>query len=47
MGLLSLAIWLPILSGVALLAFGSDKVASQVRWFSLVASLVSLASPCR
>ena len=43
MPLLSLAIWLPILSGVALLAFGTDARANAVRWSALVASLVSFA----
>ena len=43
MGLLSFAIWLPILSGVALLAFGNDRHAGAVRWASLFAALVSLA----
>jgi NADH-quinone oxidoreductase subunit M len=31
MGLLSLAIWLPILSGVVLLAVGKDEHAQTVR----------------
>jgi len=43
MGLLSLAIWLPILSGTLLLAFGRASQASAARWFALIASLVSLA----
>lgn len=42
MGLLSFAIWLPILSGVALLAFGNDRHLGAVRWASLAAALVSL-----
>jgi NADH-quinone oxidoreductase subunit M len=41
MPLLSLAIWLPILSGVLLLAFGRDDRAGAVRWAALVASIVS------
>jgi NADH-quinone oxidoreductase subunit M len=41
MGLLSLAIWLPILAGVVLLAVGRDEQATAVRWGALVASLVS------
>ena len=41
MGWLSLAIWLPIVSGVALLAIGRD--AHTTRWMALVASLASLA----
>jgi NADH-quinone oxidoreductase subunit M len=43
MPLLSLAIWLPIVSGVLLLAFGRDERADAVRWGALVASLVSFA----
>ena len=41
MGLLSLAIWLPIASGVLLLAFGRDQHAGAVRWAALAASLAS------
>ena len=41
MGLLSLAIWLPVLSGALLLAFGSDRQGAAVRWFALAASLVA------
>ncbi len=43
MPLLSLAIWLPILAGVLLLAFGRDDRADAVRWAALVAALVSFA----
>ena len=43
MPLLSLAIWLPIVSGVLLLALGRDDRADAVRWAALVASLVSFA----
>ena len=43
MGLLSLAIWTPILFGVILLAFGRDEHARAVRWFALIGSVVSLA----
>ena len=43
MPLLSLAIWLPILSGVALLAFGRDQNAGPVRWAALAASIVAFA----
>ena len=43
MPLLSIAIWLPILSGVLLLAFGRDDRADAVRWAALVASLASFA----
>ena len=41
MPLLSLAIWLPIVSGVLLLAFGRDDRAEAVRWAALIASVVS------
>jgi NADH-quinone oxidoreductase subunit M len=43
MPLLSLAIWLPIVAGVLLLAFGRDDRAQAVRWSALVASLASFA----
>ncbi len=41
MGLLSLAIWLPIVTGALLLALGRDENATAVRWFALLASLAS------
>jgi NADH-quinone oxidoreductase subunit M len=41
MSFLSLAIWLPILAGVVLLAIGRDDNVRAVRWFSLVASIAS------
>ncbi len=41
MSFLSLAIWLPILAGVALLAIGRDDNARFVRWFSLVAAIAA------
>src|SRR6187397_135372 len=41
MPLLSIAIWLPIVAGVLLLAFGRDEQATAVRWGALIASLVS------
>jgi NADH-quinone oxidoreductase subunit M len=41
MSFLSLAIWLPILAGVVLLAMGRDDNARPVRWFALVASIAS------
>ena len=41
MGLLSLAIWLPIVSGVLLLALGRDEQAGAVRWVALVTSFAS------
>ncbi|WP_029462581.1 NADH-quinone oxidoreductase subunit M [Serpentinimonas barnesii] len=43
MGLLSLAIWTPILLGAALLAFGRCLSAQQVRWAALAAALLGLA----
>ena len=43
MGLLSLAIWTPILFGVVLLALGRDEHAKTVRWIALIGALVSLA----
>ncbi len=41
MALLSVAIWLPILSGVLLLATGRDENAHAVRWLALVAAVAS------
>jgi len=41
MPLLSIAIWLPIASGVLLLAFGRDDRADTVRWAALIASIAS------
>ncbi len=43
MGLLSLAIWTPILFGVLLLAFGRDDQAPMVRWIALFGAVVGLA----
>jgi NADH-quinone oxidoreductase subunit M len=43
MGLLSLAIWTPILFGVLLLAFGREDQAPMVRWIALVGALIGLA----
>jgi NADH-quinone oxidoreductase subunit M len=43
MGLLSLAIWAPIVFGVLLLAFGSDRHAGAVRWLALIGALLGLA----
>lgn len=34
MGLLSLAIWMPIVFGVVLLAIGRDDQARSVRWIA-------------
>ncbi len=42
MGLLSLAIWTPIVFGVVLLALGRDDQARAVRWIALVGAVVSL-----
>ncbi len=41
MGLLSLAIWLPIASGVLLFALGRDEHARAVRWAALVLAVAS------
>ncbi len=41
MGLLSLAIWMPIVFGAVLLAFGRDSQANFVRWLALIGSLAS------
>lgn len=42
MGLLSLAIWTPIVFGVLLLAFGKDSCARSVRWVALIGSILGL-----
>ncbi|WP_321878391.1 NADH-quinone oxidoreductase subunit M [Paraburkholderia bannensis] len=39
---LSLAIWIPILFGVAVLRLGSDRHPQRTRWLSLVGSIVGL-----
>jgi len=41
MGLLSVAIWLPILAGTLLLAIGRDENAHAVRWLALAAAIAS------
>ncbi len=41
MGLLSLAIWTPIICGVILLAIGRDDQARSVRWVALIGAVVS------
>ncbi len=41
MGLLSLAIWMPIAFGVVLLAFGRDDQAKSVRWIALIGAVAS------
>ena len=42
MGLLSLAIWTPIVFGTILLAIGRDEHAKAVRWLALVGAVISL-----
>jgi NADH-quinone oxidoreductase subunit M len=42
MGLLSLAIWVPIAFGVVLLALGRDEHARAARWIALIGAVVSL-----
>ncbi|MBA4255132.1 MAG: NADH-quinone oxidoreductase subunit M [Polaromonas sp.] len=42
MGLLSLAIWVPIFFGALLLAMGRDDQAHVVRWIALIGAVVSL-----
>ena len=44
MGLLSLAIWLPIVSGALLLALGRDNQAASVRWLALLAAVISFGA---
>lgn len=41
MGLLSLAIWMPIFFGLILLALGRDDQANAVRWLALAAAVLS------
>ena len=41
MGLLSLAIWTPIVFGVVLLALGRDEQARSVRWVALIGAFTS------
>lgn len=43
MGLLSLAIWVPIAFGTLLLALGRDEHARLVRWLALIGALLGLA----
>ena len=38
---LSLSIWIPIVSGLVLLAIGRDDRATLVRWLALIAAVVS------
>ena len=42
MGLLSLAIWTPIVFGAVVLAFGKQEQAKMVRWIALIGALVGL-----
>ena len=42
MGLLSLAIWLPVAVGTLLLALGRDEHAGAVRWTALIGAIVGL-----
>ena len=41
MGLLSLAIWMPIIIGVGLLALGRESQVRSVRWIALIGSVAS------
>ncbi|MDI4633249.1 NADH-quinone oxidoreductase subunit M [Pelomonas sp. V22] len=43
MGLLSLAIWLPIVSGALLLMLGREDQAKAARWMALLAAIAGLA----
>jgi NADH-quinone oxidoreductase subunit M len=43
MGMLSAAIWTPIVLGVLILAFGKDEHAVWVRWMALLSALLSFA----
>ncbi|MEN5179052.1 NADH-quinone oxidoreductase subunit M [Comamonas odontotermitis] len=42
MGLLSLAIWTPIVFGAVVLAFGKQEQAKMVRWIALIGALAGL-----
>ncbi len=42
MGLLSLAIWIPIVFGAMVLAFGKQEQAKMVRWIALIGALLGL-----
>jgi NADH-quinone oxidoreductase subunit M len=42
--ILSIAIWLPILFGVAVLAIGSDKNPAPARWLALIGSILGFAA---
>jgi NADH-quinone oxidoreductase subunit M len=43
MGLLSVAIWLPIVVGLILLALGNEKTAGVARWIALLGAVASFA----
>jgi len=43
MGLLSLAIWLPIFAGILLFALGRDAQPAAVRWVALIAAIAGFA----
>lgn len=43
MGWLSAAIWIPIISGVLVLALGSDARAAMTRWLALAGSVLGFA----
>jgi NADH-quinone oxidoreductase subunit M len=47
MGLLSIAIWLPVAFGALLLAVGRDQNAGTVRALALVGAVVSFAVTIR
>ena len=43
MGWLSAAIWVPIISGIIVLALGNEQRATLSRWLALLGSLVGFA----
>ena len=42
MGLLSLAIWVPVAFGILLLALGRDDQVGAVRWLALIGAIAGL-----
>ena len=42
MGLLSLAIWTPIVFGAVVLAFGKQEQAKMVRWIALIGAAIGV-----
>ena len=46
MGLLSLAIWVPIVIGTVLLALGRAEQAGVVRWLALIGACLLYTSRC-